>query len=364
MTRHWRSAPPPWWPEGEAWPPRHSPHYWRQRRARFVVRAVLLVGAVWVLTAVGAGTFIALVARSPALGPGRAPVLVMVLLVAVAIGLMRAMRGVGSSIGDLVTAAHRVAAGDFGVRVPPKGPPSFRAVAGAFNDMAERLARQERQRRELMADIAHELRTPLSVVSGRLEGMIDGIYPREASQLEPLLDDMRVLARLVEDLRTLANAESGVMTLEREPTDVGMLVRDAVSAVQAEAARLRVTLSIDDDLDHSSELTTTLVNLDPVRIRQVLVNLIGNAIQHGGSGVTVSTRIAGGALVVRVADNGPGIPPGDLPKIFERFYKRAGSSGSGLGLTIARSLVNAHGGTIEAQSGAGSGTAITFRIPV
>jgi two-component system OmpR family sensor kinase/two-component system sensor histidine kinase BaeS len=283
------------------------------------------------------------------------------------------LRRVGLPIGDLIAAAHRVAEGDFSVRVPQHGPRAVRAVAAAFNDMAGRLARQEQQRRELMAEIAHELRTPLSIVQGRLEGLIDGVYPRDASQLEPLLDQTRVLTRLVEDLRTLANAESGVLTLAREPTDIGMLMHDAASDVAAEAAGRGISLKVEDTP------AMPAVNVDPVRMRQVLVNVLVNAVRHSARmpfdprhpdprdlpppTVRADARIVDGRLVVRVADTGPGIPPEELPRIFDRFYKGPGSSGSGLGLTIARSLVQAHGGEIHAESRLGAGTTVTFTVP-
>jgi len=290
------------------------------------------------------------------------PPLLFLVFAAAAVAFLAIVRRVGWPMSDLVSGARRIAEGDFAARVPEHGPPSIRAVAAAFNEMAGRLAKQERLRRELMADVAHELRTPLSIVQGRLEGLIDGVYPREPSQLEPLLEETRVLARLVDDLRTLANAESGVLTLDREPTDAGPLVRDAVAAVQAEADRAGVRISIDDD---QADGVSTTVDVDPVRIRQVLLNLLANAIRHGGEGsvVTVTVRISSGALVVDVADTGPGIPPEELPKIFDRFYKRPGSVGSGLGLTIARTLVRAHRGDITVQSKEGVGTTIRIVIP-
>lgn len=357
-ARGFSRAAPPWWPEGEAWPPRGPD--WRRRRARFVRRAGLLFGVVMILAFIGAGTLV----RWSFGGPGPSspdpwrPV-VLVIGVMIPIVLILAVRRVGSTIGDVVSAAHRVADGDFAVRVPVHGPPSVRTVANAFNNMTERLARQEQQRRALMTDIAHELRTPLSVVQGRLEGLIDGVYPRDASQLEPLLDETRVLARLVEDLRTLANAESGVLTLEREPTDIGMLVRDAAASLHEEAARRAVDVSIREPPGAAA------VNVDPVRMRQVVVNLLANAIRHGGAGshVAVESSLADGALTIRVADDGPGMPPEDLARIFDRFYKGPGSAGSGLGLTIARSLVRAHNGEISAESRVGRGTAITVRVP-
>jgi signal transduction histidine kinase len=361
MTFRRYGGPPHWWPTGEAWPPRDPAYHWRRRRARFMGRVALALSLFSMLSALGAATLASLAGHAFG-GIGRPAWTVMVaVIIALAMGnAIRLLRRIGSPMGDLVSAAHQVAGGDFSARVRPSGPPSLRAVATAFNDMAERLAAQEKQRRELMADIAHELRTPLSVVQGRLEGLIDGVYPSDPSQLEPLLDETRVLARLVDDLRTLANAESGVLTLQREPTDVGMLVHDAVSAVQGEAARQRVTITIDEAPAASA------VDVDPVRLRQVLVNLLANAIHHGGAGsaVTVTIQHDGVALVIKVADSGPGIPPEDLPKIFDRFYKRRGSTGSGLGLTIARTLVRAHGGDVTAESRLGAGTVITVRVPI
>ena len=260
---------------------------------------------------------------------------------------------------ERVAAAGRVAEGDFKVRVALKGPTTLRAVAAAFNGMAERLQQQERQRRELMADIAHELRTPLSIVQGKLEGMLDGVYPADRSQIGPLLDDARVLARLIEDLRTLANAEGGVLALDRERTDVGMLVRDAVAGVRDEAARRAVTIAVDEDPGIAP------ANVDPVRIRQVVLNLLANAVRHSPNGASVTIRVRGasdGKLTIEVADTGAGIAPEDLAKIFDRFYKGASSTGSGLGLTIARSLVRAHGGEITATSRVGEGTAVTVEL--
>jgi two-component system, OmpR family, sensor histidine kinase BaeS len=357
-----RRGPPPWWPEGEAWPPRDPARQWRGGRSRFLLRAAIFFTAFMAFAGIGVATVVSWLAAglrgsTPTAASWTAIVALLVPIAAFA--FFAIARRVGPPLGDLVTAAHRVADGDFDVRISTRGPRSLRAVAAAFNDMAERLARQERQRRELMADVAHELRTPLSVVQGRLEGLIDGVYPTDASQLEPLVDETRVLARLVEDLRTLANAESGVLTLDREATDVGMLIRDAASAVRDEASRRAVTVVVGDERE------PIVADIDPLRIRQVIVNLLANAIRHGGDGgtVTIDSRVHDGQLVVRVADTGVGMPAEELSRIFDRFYKKTGSSGSGLGLTIARSLVRAHGGEIRAESAAGTGTTITFTVP-
>lgn len=353
---------PLWWPESEPWPPTDARRRWRRRRFRFVGRFWIWFAVIWWLSGLGVFSLFSRVSdRAPGFWTDDRlwSIGVALLVGAFAVAFVVVVRRVIAPIGDIVGAAHRVADGDFGARVDAQGPPAVRAVATAFNDMAERLAAQERQRRELMADIAHELRTPLSVVQGRLEGLIDGVYALDASQLEPLLEETRVLARLVEDLRTLANAESGVLTLEREPTDAGLLVRDAVSAVRDEAARAQVTLAVED------EVPAIAVSVDPLRLRQVIVNLVANGVRHGGAGstVTVRARLDRESLVVSVTDTGPGIPADELPRIFDRFHKRRGSTGSGLGLTIARTLVRAHGGEMTAESAPGKGTAFVFTIP-
>ena len=355
-----RTGPrPPWWPAGEAWPPADpAARRWGRQRARFMRRAGLAFGLVFLLSLVGASTLVSSLTRGVA-SVSVSQVLV-VLLVAVWIAVFLFFtRAVGSPIGDIVGAAGRVAEGDFKVRVAPKGTTTLRTVAAAFNGMAERLQQQERQRRELMADIAHELRTPLSIVQGKLEGILDGVYPADRSQIERLLEEARVLARLVEDLRTLANAESGVLALDRERTDVGMLVRDAVAGMRDEAARRAVTITVDEDPGIAP------ANVDPVRIRQVVLNLLANAVRHSPNGASVTIRVRGasdGKLTIEVADTGAGIAPEDLAKIFDRFYKGAASTGSGLGLTIARSLVRAHGGEMTATSRVGEGTTVAVKL--
>jgi two-component system, OmpR family, sensor histidine kinase BaeS len=268
------------------------------------------------------------------------------------------LRRFGSPVTDIVEASERVAAGDFTARIDTRGPRFVRTVGSAFNTMAQRLEAHDRQRRELMADIAHELRTPLTVIQGRLEGLVDGVYPRDNERLAAVLEETRVLARLVEDLRTLANAETGILTLQREPTDLAPLVQDVVHSLtgDADAAGAEVRVDVPADLP--------VLEIDPVRIREVIANLLANALRytpHGGR-VTISARHQNRRVAVAVGDTGAGIAPEDLPKIFDRFYKGRTSRGSGLGLTIARNLVVAHGGTIRAESEPGRGTTITFDL--
>jgi signal transduction histidine kinase len=233
-----------------------------------------------------------------------------------------------------------------------------RALAHAFNAMTERLAQADRQRRDLMADVAHELRTPLTVLQGRLEGILDGVYPRDDAQLAALVDETHVLSRLIEDLRTLALADAGALRLEREPTDVAALVRDTVQGFEPDAARQGVTLVV-------APGGAAVIDLDPVRIRQVLANLLSNALRHTppGRSITVSVEAGADGIAVAVADAGDGIAAEDVPLIFDRFYKGQASRGSGLGLTIAKRLVVAHGGQIRASSRPGAGTTVSFTLP-
>jgi two-component system OmpR family sensor kinase/two-component system sensor histidine kinase BaeS len=269
-------------------------------------------------------------------------------------------RRFGSPLGDVVAAADRAGSGDLSVRVREAGPPFLRTIARAFNSMLGRLKTQDDQRRQLMADIAHELRTPLSVIQGRLEGIVDGVYPSNDEQIKQLLEDTRVLSRLVEDLRTLANAESGAFVLQREPTDLAVLIADVLGSFRAQADTRHVTLhrTIDEGVPQ--------VEIDPVRIREVLTNVLANALQHtpAGGSVSVALHAVESGIRIQVIDTGEGIDAADLPKIFDRFSKGTQSRGSGLGLAIARRLVIAHGGTIEAASERGRGATMTIALPM
>ena len=368
MNRDWRwqvrpPRRPPWWPVNEPWPPRGGPYAWRRHRARFTTRVggffalalfLMAVGlttvASWVFPAAGVPAFVR---------PQR--VFVAMLWLFILFGLFRRLMGrFGFPLGDIVEAADRVAEGDYSVRTAEHGPRWMRTLARAFNSMTSKLQAQDLQRRRLMADIAHELRTPLAVLEGRLEGMLDGVYPRDEAQINAVLRETRMLTRLVDDLRTLAHTESGTLTLQKEPTDIGILITDAATAFSAEAAERGTAL----DVHAASDLP--LVDVDPLRVREVLTNLISNAIRHtpAGGRVAMAASSTPNAIVVKVSDTGSGIAPEDLPKIFDRFYKGPTSGGSGLGLTIARNLVVAHGGEIRADSVEGKGTEMTFTLPL
>jgi signal transduction histidine kinase len=316
-----------------------------------------------VLIAVGLSTVVSWLFAS-----GGAPVFVRppriffaLLWLFILVALFRRLMGrFGFPLGDMVEAADRVAAGDYSTRTPERGPRWMRTLARAFNSMTSRLEVQDRQRRDLMADIAHELRTPLAVLQGRLEGMLDGIYPRDEGQLAAVLQETRTLARLVEDLRTLAHTESGTLTLQKESTDLSILLNDTAASFAAEAVERHIQLDVE------AEATLPLVDIDPVRIREVLTNLISNALRHSSENgrVSVTASAQANTVVVAVNDSGCGISEEDLLRIFDRFYKGHDSRGSGLGLTIARNLVVAHGGDIHAESEEGKGTTMTVILPL
>jgi two-component system OmpR family sensor kinase/two-component system sensor histidine kinase BaeS len=353
---HSAKVGPHWWPAGEPWPP-HG-RRWPRRRF-FLIRVALFFAVLLGFSAYGAITLFRNVLgdQSPQVAGLVTPIL---LLFAVIVLFTVTMRRVGRPLGDVVAAAEHVSGGDFSVRVAEHGPPWLRSVARAFNSMTMRLEAQRRQRRELMADVAHELRTPLTVIQGRLEGMIDGVYTPDARQIAQLLDETRLLSRLVDDLRTLAHTESGTLSLEKEDTDLRSLLEETAAAFRAEAGARRITVHADIAEDLPS------LPLDPIRWREVMANLLSNAIRHSpdGSAVWIEAHALPDAVMVVVKDNGPGIAAEDLPHVFDRFYKGRATGGSGLGLTIARNLVVAHGGTLTAESRTGEGTTMRIRLPL
>ncbi len=291
-------------------------------------------------------------------------------VIAVLVGMGRTLFLTARTLDELVDATRRVEAGDYTVRVDVRrrstgGLPVVSQLTDGFDTMISRLESDETQRRTLLADISHELRTPLTVVQGNLEAIIDGVYPPDPAHLALVLDETRVLGRLIDDLRTLALSEAGTLALHREPTDPDVLVGDVVRSFEPAAAAAGVDLiaTIDGDLP--------IVEVDPVRIREVLGNLVANALRHtpDGGRIAVSGAVEDGRwLRLEVRDTGRGIDPALLPHVFDRFAKGDDSGGSGLGLAIARGLVVAHGGEITAASPTdeppGGGTSIRVRLPL
>jgi signal transduction histidine kinase len=281
---------------------------------------------------------------------------------------MRAFQGIATPLADIMAVADAVAEGDLGVRVPVHGSGEFDQLAESFNHMVEELERADELRRNLTADVAHELRTPLQIIQGNLEGILDDVYRPTKEHINTTLDETRLLARLVEDLRTLSLAESGQLSLTWEPVDVSELLADVRTSFsgQAEAAGIDLRVEIDGD---PAQMTITA---DVGRLEQVLGNLVANALRHTPSGgaITLQAEPAHEGVHILVRDTGEGIPPEDLPYIFDRFWRgdrartraspHARGAGSGLGLAIARQLVRAHGGRIDVESEPGRGTTFTI----
>jgi two-component system sensor histidine kinase BaeS len=296
-------------------------------------------------------------------GNAPAPWITVLVSAVVVVGLIASARVLwrsARSISVLMDAADRVADGDYTTRVGEVPSRPLGRLTAAFDQMTERLETNERRRRELLADVAHELRNPLQVIRGSLEGMLDGLYPVDEERLRPLLDETEVMSRLLEDLRTLSMVEAGVLTLELETVDPRRIAEEAVDAYRsaADEAGVRLELVIED--------APAAMDADPVRLTEVLANLLTNAIRHGppGTSVTVRVRSAGRDVVFEVDDDGPGIPSDQMPFVFDRFVASADTGGTGLGLAIAKRLVEAHGGTIEATTPTGGGTNMRVRIPL
>jgi signal transduction histidine kinase len=357
--------PPPWWPETEPFPPR-GPGGWGGRRPRFPRRVAIAFALLFGLAFVASAFALRLLSGGyggpggPRGGPPLIPLPVLGLAVLVAVLVAgRAVRRMAAPIGDVMEAADRVAGGDYTARVQARGPSEVRQLAGSFNQMAARLQANEAQRRSLLSDVTHELRTPLSVIRGNVEGMLDGVYPADEAHLRPVIEETAVMARLLDDLQTLSTAEAGVLRLYRERVDPASLVEDVVAAFRVRADTAGVAL------DWRATPGLRELDVDPVRIGEVLANLLSNAVRYtprGGSvEVTAEPRVAGVSFTV--SDTGPGIDARDLPHVFDRFVKSADSGGAGLGLAIAKSLVEAHGGEISAERRPGGGTTMRVVLP-
>ena len=283
------------------------------------------------------------------------------MLMAVSWGV-RSVRRMSVPLDNLLEASSKVAEGDFSARVEERGPPEVRALTRGFNSMAERLQVNDQQRRAMLADVSHELRTPITVIQGNVEGILDGLYPADEARLRSIMEETQILSRLVDDLRTLALAESGSLQLRREPTDLRELVRDTVAGFESQAKEkgLKVELILEDVEE---------MDVDPLRIREVLTNILANALRYTPSqgevkvGLTESGIDGERGVTIFIQDSGAGIESADLSHIFDRFYKSSDSGGMGLGLSIAKYLVEAHGGKIWAESDVGKGTKISFVLP-
>lgn len=273
----------------------------------------------------------------------------------------------GKPLEQLFNAINKVEEGDLSIRVPENKSDMFSDLVKRFNKMVGELERAEQQRRNLTADIAHELRTPLHIIQGNLEGIVDGVYEPTSEHINNTLEETRLLSRLVNDLQTLSLAETGQLPLHPTRFLLADLIQDLISSFSTQAAALNI------DLTSSVGNPSQEITADYDRLDQVLSNLISNALRYTASGGRVS--IEGESIIgekrsvrIHVKDTGAGIPAEDLPFVFDRFWRgdksrtRDNQTSSGLGLSIAKQLIHAHGGTIEVQSSRGMGTTFVIEL--
>jgi len=281
------------------------------------------------------------------------------LLVALGVGGALAWR-MTRPVSELTRATRRYAEGDRDARALVRGRDELAELARAFNELAARLQTEEELDRRRVADIAHELRTPLAVLKGELEALADGMLDPDPETLERLVEEVDHLALLVGDLRLLSLAESGELRLEPVPHDLAGLLAKSAEAFAAAAEARGVALELD--------LAPAPARIDPARLRQVVFNLIDNALRHARARIRIRCGIEGDRACFEVSDDGPGIPAEDLPRVFDRFYRadaarsrHAGSSG--LGLAIVRAIAEAHGGEVTAAGRAGGGAVFKVCVP-
>lgn len=369
---YWREHRPSWWPENEEWPPR-DPRAWRYmgRRNPFFRRmgcAFLVFNLIGFVILFSISAFILNVLGVVHISGNQyslllpAGVLLFVFVALVFVFATRNLRRMSRPLDELVEASNKVAEGDYSVRVDVKGTPEIRSLLYGFNSMTERLQMNDQQRRAMLADVSHELRTPITVIQGNVEGILDGMYPADETRLKSILEETQILSRLVDDLRTMALAESGSLQLKREPTSLTHLIQEVAASFESQAREKGVNIQL-------SLADVEEMNLDPLRLREVLNNILSNALRYTPRGGAIEVGLTGtgvgleGGVAVFVQDSGPGIESADLPHIFDRFYKSSDSGGMGLGLSIARYIIEAHGGKIWAESAAEQGTKISFTIP-
>jgi signal transduction histidine kinase len=280
---------------------------------------------------------------------------------ALALGLVF-FRQITAPLRALTEAAQGVAAGDLNQRVEIHSQDELGQLGHAFNTMTEALARQEELRRNMVADIAHELRTPLSVIRGNLEALLDDVFPLTKKSVASVHKETLLLSRLVGDLQELALAEAGQLTIKQIPLTLKAVLEPILASIEPQTAERGLTV----ELDLPPDLPP--VSGDPDRLRQIFLNLLSNSLRHtpGGGQITISARQEPPWVEVHVADTGQGIAPEDLPHIFDRFYRpnqRRDHGGTGLGLAIVRHLVEVHGGHIRVESQVGKGTTFIFTLP-
>ena len=336
----------------------------------------LIFFAFMVLLVAGGMTILALLITRQVGGDSRTAVIVWVGGCGMALALpllaatlaFRTFRRVANPLAAVMNAADAVAEGDLSVRVPEfSGGNDFTRLANSFNNMTEELERADQQRRNLTADVAHELRTPLHIIQGNLEGVLDGVYEPTPDHIEATLDETRLLSRLVEDLHTLSLADAGQLPLNMEPVLVADLLADVVTSFSGQAEAQEIELR----LKTAVLPPNTHITGDAGRLDQVLSNLVVNALRHtpAGGHIMLSAKPVDDAVEITVTDTGEGIAADDLPFVFERFWRgdrartHSGGAGGGLGLAIAKQIVEAHNGRITVSSIPHENTTFSLNFP-
>jgi signal transduction histidine kinase len=271
---------------------------------------------------------------------------------------------ISNPLAGILEAAEAITAGDLSARVPENARGPFRTVEQAFNRMIAELERSDQQRRDLTADIAHDLNTPIHIIRGYLEGIADGIYPADEETINLLLDETNLMSRLVEDLRTLTLADSGELPLYPEEVLLAEFLGDIQTSFSGQAEAAGISLLVD-------AVPGLTLFADPDRLDQIVSNLVANSMRNTPAGGQIMLQAAQDQemIVLTVEDTGAGIAPEDLPNIFNRFWRkdksrdRKDGGGHGLGLAIVKQLVAAHGGSVEVASNLGEGTRFMLCFP-
>jgi signal transduction histidine kinase len=355
----------------------HDSQQWRQPSCGLFLRFLFVFGLVAALI-LGGMAILALLFTRAAGGADEIAPLVWIASCGLALALPvlaitiagRAYRNIATPLAEVMAAADAVAEGDLTVRVDEAGAGpgnQFAKLARSFNRMTGELQRSDQMRRNLTADVAHELRTPLHIIQGNLEGVLDGVYEPDEMHIEATLEETRMLARLVDDLHTLSQAEAGQLSLHWERVDVTDLLADVETSFSGQAAVKGIDLAV----HYVGDPADLMVSGDVDRLDQVLSNLVVNALRYtprGGEVILRADRVGEDVQIV-VADTGQGITAEDLPHVFERFWRgdesrtHVDGAGAGLGLAITKQLIEAQGGRIDVTSKAGEGTRFLITLP-
>lgn len=286
-------------------------------------------------------------------------------LVAVIVAAILSRR-ITTPINEMTAAASQMASGNLKQRVRVTSGDEIQKLGTAFNAMADSLAKMEELRQNMVADIAHELRTPLTTIQGYLEGLRDGVIEPTRMNIASIHEETIFLARLVSDLQELSLADAGELSFDFVPTDISEVLRREAARAKTDLRKKKIAVTVDLPKERLPK-----IQADPDRLGQVVRNLLNNSSRHtpGDGEIVLSARRVGAMIRVRVSDNGSGISPEDLPCIFERFYRvdksRARSSGgTGVGLAIAKRIIESHGGAISAESTPGEGATVIFDLPI